>query len=349
MAADGDSANAPGGVSVTLRFEDGAERRIVVAPGQFVLDAALAQGAPLVYQCRSGSCSTCVATLIEGEIAPAPGRPIALLASEVADGRRLLCVSYAHAPSVIREHYPATLIAAAAPRVFSTTLSAIERPNPKVAILKLAVEDETFAFESGQYVRIRIPHTDEWRSYSMASAAHDLPTMTFIVKLIAGGAMSEYLLRRARAGDRLEIEGPRGAFVLRRSRGLHIFVAGGTGLAPILSMLDAIRRRPGPRPPMLLSFGCSRDAEFFARDEIELRLWWMPELRAILSAGRIEGPDDSLRRGNPVDALDAAPIDAADASAYLCGPPAMIEAARARLAARGVAPERIYAERFVAS
>jgi ferredoxin-NADP reductase/ferredoxin len=350
MAADGDSANAPGGVSVTLRFEDGAERRIVVAPGQFVLDAALAQGAPLVYQCRSGSCSTCVATLIEGEIAPAPGRPIALLASEVADGRRLLCVSYAHAPSVIREHYPAALIAAAAaPRVFSTTLSAIERPNPKVAIFKLAVEDKTFTFESGQYVRIRIPHTDEWRSYSMASAAHDLPAMTFIVRLIAGGAMSEYLLRRARAGDRLEIEGPRGAFVLRRSRGLHIFVAGGTGLAPILSMLDAIRRRPGPRPPMLLSFGCSRDAEFFARDEIELRLWWMPELRAILSAGRIEGPDDGLRRGNPVNALDAAPIDAADASAYLCGPPAMIEAARARLAARGVALERIYAERFVAS
>ncbi len=349
MAADGDNADAHGGVSVTLRFEDGAERRIVVAPGQFVLDAALAQGAPLVYQCRSGSCSTCVATLIEGEVAPAPGRPISLLASEIAEGRRLLCVSYAHAPSVIREHYPAALIDAAAPRVFPATLGAIERPNPKVAIFKLAVEDESFAFESGQYVRIRIPHTDEWRSYSMASAAHDLPAMTFIVKLIAGGAMSEYLLRRARAGDRLEIEGPRGAFVLRRTRGQHVFVAGGTGLAPILSMLDAIRRRPGPRPPMLLSFGCSRDAEFFARDEIELRLWWMPELRAVLSAGRIEGADEGLRRGNPVDALDAASIDAADASAYLCGPPAMIEAARVRLIALGVAPERIYAERFVAS
>ncbi len=307
MAADGDSADARGGVSVTLRFEDGAERRIVVAPGQFVLDAALAQGVPLIHQCRSGNCSTCVATLIEGESATAPGRPVALLASEAAAGRRLLCVSYAHAPSVIREHYPATPIdAAAAPRRFSATLGALARPNPKVAIFTLAVADETFAFASGQYVRIRIPHTDEWRSYSMASAAHELPAMTFIVKLIAGGAMSEYLLRAARPGDRLEIEGPRGAFVLRRSRGQHVFVAGGTGLAPILSMLDAIRRRPGMRPPMLPSFGCSRDAEFFARDEIELRRWWMPELRAILSAGRSDGADDGLRRGNPVDALDAA-------------------------------------------
>jgi ferredoxin-NADP reductase/ferredoxin len=337
-------------VAVTLRFEDGIEKTIAVAPGQFVLDAALEQGVPLVYQCRSGSCSTCVATITRGSIETAPGRAVSLLASEVAEGRRLLCVCYAHAPSAVREHYPSTLIYTAEPRTYAASVVALDWPAARVAQLAVEVDRaDGFNFQSGQYVRVQVPGTDEWRSYSMASTPHELPRLEFLVRIIAGGAMSEYLRTRAQPGDTLQIEGPRGAFILRPARASHIFIAGGTGLAPILSLIDALRRRPGARPNILLSFGCSSDADFFYRDEIELRQWWMPTLRVILSAGRIDNSDVGLARGNPVTALAGESIVDATTVAYACGPPGMIEAARVRLIEMGVAPERIYAERFVAS
>ena len=363
MAPEAHTGIESAGVPVTLRFEDGVEQRIVVARGEFVLDAALRQGVPLVYQCRSGICSTCVATVVEGDVAPTPGRAVALLTSEIAEGRRLLCISHAHTPSVIREHYPSTLIYQRDSRKVSrdesahgeaptmpAIVTAVEWPGATVGKLSLELADGAdFDFQSGQYVRIRVPGTDQWRSYSMATTPRELPRLEFLVRIIPGGAMSEYLRTRARACDSLEVEGPRGAFVLRSRRASHIFIAGGTGLAPILSLIDAMRRRSGPRPPSLLSFGCSTEQDFFYRDEIEIRQWWMPELRVRLSGGRNANAASGLSRGNPVEALAADDIGDAETDAYLCGPPAMIEAARHRLVGLGVNPERIHAERFVAS
>jgi len=140
-----------------------------------------------------------------------------------------------------------------------------------------------------------------------------------------------------------------GAFILHSGRAPQIFIAEGTGLAPILAMLDEIRYRPGPRPPMLLSFGCASEKQFFYRDELELRQWWMPELRVILSADHVDNADSGLLRATPVAALEQERITDPQTVAYLCGPPPMIEAARQRLIEMGVAAEHIYAEQFVAS
>ena len=333
---------------IALRFEDGVEKEIAAAPDEFVLDAALRQGVPLVYQCRSGSCSTCVAQLAAGHVAMAPGRATSLLALEAAEGKRLLCSSYARADSVVRLHYPASLIYETERRVYPAAVETLEWPAANVAKLTLELSaDSGFDFRSGQYVRVKTPG-GEWRSYSMATTPRDLPRMDFLVRIIPGGVMSEYLRARCRSGDTLEIEGPMGAFIPHPSRAPHIFIAGGSGLAPILAIIDEIRHRGGRRPPMLLSFGCAGERQFFYRDEIELRQWWMPELRVILSA------DDAaetagLIRGTPVSALAGERVSDPDTAAYLCGPPPMIEAARRRLVEMGVKPERIYAEQFVAS
>ena len=334
---------------VTLRFEDGVEKEIEARADEFVLDAALRQGVPLVHQCRSGSCSTCVGQLVSGTLEMARDRALSLIAAEIAEGKRLLCSSRALAPSVVRLHYPSALIYAEERHNFEARLAGIEWPAPSVAKLTIALERRAgVTFQAGQYVRIKVPGTEEWRSYSMCSTPRDLPKMEFLVRIIPGGVMSEYL-RSARAGERLEVEGPLGAFILHPGKGLHLFVAGGTGLSPILAMIDEIRRASGPKPKMLLSFGCASDKTFFYRDEIELRQWWIPQLSVRLSADRVEAPASGLIQGTPVDALGAEPIGDADAMAYLCGPPPMIEAARRRLAELGVSPERIYAERFVAS
>jgi benzoate/toluate 1,2-dioxygenase reductase subunit len=335
---------------VTLRFEDGVEKQIEVRAGEFVLDAALRQDVPLVHQCRSGSCSTCVARVVSGAVETARDRVSTLFPSEVADGKRLLCSSQAIADSVVRLHYPSTLIFEGERRNFQARVVAIEWPVPSVAKLVITEDRSTgFSFHAGQYVRIKVPGTEDWRSYSMCTTPRELPKMEFLVRIIPGGAMSEYLRGPAREGARLEVEGPLGAFILHPGRGLHIFVAGGTGLAPILAMLDVLRRGAGPQPKMLLSFGCASDRTFFYRDEIELRQWWMPKLSVRLNADRVEDPASGLIRGTPVEALGTEPINDSEATAYLCGPPPMIDAARRCLAELGVRRERIYAEQFVPS
>jgi benzoate/toluate 1,2-dioxygenase reductase subunit len=315
-----------------------------------VLDAALRQNVPLVHQGRSGSCSTCVAQIVSGEVEMVRDRALSLIASEVADGKRLLCSSHAIANSVLRLHYPSSLIYEGERRKLVAQLSRLEWPAATIARLSLMLErDSHFDFRAGQYVRIKVPGLDEWRSYSMCSTPRDLPRIEFLIRIIPGGAMSEYLRGAARAGNRIEIEGPLGAFILHPARGLHVFVAGGTGLAPILAMLDAIRYGRGPRPPMLLSFGCASDKTFFYRDELELRQWWMPQLSVRLSADRVEDSGAGLITGTPVDALGSERFADPQATAYLCGPPPMIEAARCRLTDLGIDRSRIYAEQFVAS
>ncbi len=333
---------------ITLRFEDGVEKEITVEPREFVLDAALRQGVPLVHQCRSGSCSTCIAQVVDSAVETAPNRATSLIAAEISEGKRLLCSSYALRDGAVRLAYPSTLIYEGEAKILSAIVSGIEWPTASVAKLTLELEGAC-SFRAGQYVRIKVPGTGEWRSYSMASLPRDLAKLEFLVRIIDGGLMSEYLRSRCKPGERIDVEGPMGAFVLRESRAQHIFVAGGTGLAPILSMLDTIRRRSGARPKMLLSFGCASEQNFFYRDEVELRGWWMPQLRVILSADRVDDPASSLIRGTPVDALGDERVDDPETVAYLCGPPPMIEAARRRLVALGVKPGSIYAERFVAS
>jgi benzoate/toluate 1,2-dioxygenase reductase subunit len=336
--------------SVTLRFEDGVEKIIAADADEFVLDAALRQGVPLVHQCRSGSCSTCVAHLIDGDVAMDPSRSTSLLAAEAADGKRLLCSAHARAASVIRLHYPASLIYETERRTYDAFVSALDWPASTAARLTIELEGPSgFAFRSGQYVRLKVPGAGEARSYSMAAPPRELPKLVFLVRILEGGLMSEYLRTRCRPGDCIEVEGPLGAFILHSSGAPHIFVAGGTGLAPIIAMIDEIRRRPGRRPKMLLCFGCTSDRQLFYRDEIDLRKWWMPELRVKLSADRIEDEGSDLARGTPVAQLDTETIQDAETSAYLCGPAPMIDAARRKLIAMGVAREHIYAEQFVAS
>src|ERR1700730_14897015 len=123
---------------VTLRFEDGVEKQVEAGADEFVLDAALRQGVPLVYQCRSGSCSTCVGQVMSGAIEMVRDRALALIASEIAEGKRLLCSSHALAPSVVRLHYPSSLIYEEERRNFEARVAAVEWAVPSVAKLVIA-------------------------------------------------------------------------------------------------------------------------------------------------------------------------------------------------------------------
>jgi benzoate/toluate 1,2-dioxygenase reductase subunit len=334
--------------NVTFSFRDGKATSVAVQQGESVLDAALAAGIPVIHQCRSGSCSSCVAKLVEGRAGMRAGASSTLLRSEFDAGERLLCLTEPETDCTFALNYvsDAGTVKAVKAHAF---VDSVEQVASNVVRLKLELAEGAWLdFKPGQFIQVRVPGTDVMRSYSPASTAADLPRIELLVRLLEDGVMSTWLRERAQPDDVLEIEGPFGNFFLREKVSApHIMVAGGTGLAPILSMIDTLRRAPGRKPPILLSFGCATPDQLFCMDDIALRKHWLPMLAARVSVDRDASGD--LLAGNPVDAIREGDVAHPDAVAYLCGPPRMIEAATLRLTHLGLRPENIYAEQFAPS
>ncbi len=342
------AAAPPGAATVTFCFSDGVERSVAVPSGGSILAAGLEAGLPLTHQCRSGTCSSCLATLTAGDTGPVPGSNSSLFASEMAAGKRLLCVSQARGDCRFALDYASS--GGEQVTTAQTFVNTVERVAADVMRLELELAEGSWIdFRPGQFIQLSVPGTDQTRSYSIASTPAQLPKIELLVRLIPGGVMSDWLLNRAAADAVVEIAGPYGAFFLREGeKAPHIMIAGGTGLAPMMAMIDQIRARPGRKPQILLSFGCTSVAGLFHREALALRQHWLPGLQVHLSVDH-GAAVDGVRVGNPVEvvgqggALDPASV------AYLCGPPGMVEAARGHLEALGLSPENIFSERFVAS
>ena len=339
-------SDAPGH-AVELRFTDGVTRSLRVPQGVNVLEAGLVADMPLLHQCRSGSCLSCIATLASGTTIQRAGGST-LLRSEYEAGQRLLCQTEPQGACTFDLAYT-SIAGAEQPRKALALVDEVERLAPNVVRLKLELaEGQCLSFKSGQFVQIAIPGTDGvFRSYSPASTPEALPSLEFLIRLLPGGAMSAWLTDQANRDDVVAIEGPFGAFFLREKvRAPHIMVAGGTGLAPILSIIDSLRAQSGRKPRILLSFGCANADSLFALDDIALRCQWLPTLETRISVDQGGTP---WLTGNPVDTLRDDDAADPDTVAYLCGPPPMVDAAYRRLEAIGVRPANIFAEQFVAS
>lgn len=333
----------------TIAFSDGVEREVPVEPGQSVLDAALAADLPVLFQCRTGSCGSCLSRLVEGDADHMPGATGSLMPGEREQGYRLLCLTEAKSDCRFSVTYDSTA-GAGRPVEAKCFVNAVERIASDVMRLELELADGFwFDFKPGQFIQVKVPGTDTFRSYSMATTAADLPKIELLIRMLPGGVMSDWLVNRASPDDVVDVSGPYGHFFLKpKVRAPHVMIAGGTGLAPMLSMLDTLRQTSGRKPPVILSFGCQSADGLFALDQLDLRRQWMPTLDTRISIDRGE-PADGIRVGNPVEALTETDGLGPDSVAYLCGPPGMIAAARRHLEQLGLLPENIFAEQFVAS
>lgn len=333
---------------VTLNYADGVSRSFDVAPGELILDAAIAAEIPVLYQCQSGSCSSCAAKLSSGTAQTRAGASSTLLASEVAAGTRLLCVCEAQSDCSFDLTYTSAAGASVAHEVHAF-IDAIEQIASNVVRLTVELADgDWMELRPGQFMQIEVPGLGVLRSYSPSSTGTDMPKLEFLIRILPDGAMSNFLSKAAEPDQVLTLRGPYGSFFLReeKKRAPHIFVAGGTGLAPILSMIDTLRQGGGRKPPMLLSFGCATPDALFCLEDIELRKQWLPTLEARICVDR--DPLEGMHHGNPVSALRQEDVGP-DTVAYLCGPQVMIDAATARLIELGADPANIYSEQFTPS
>jgi ferredoxin-NADP reductase/ferredoxin len=338
------------GYDVTLLTADGQESTVHCEPGSTVLAAAERSGIMLKASCETGGCGACSAVLRGGRVQMGDHDPNVVAVPE-NQGGILLCRSVPEQDCRIELPYDQSAIVVGPPNLHQAEIAALDRVADgvmHVALTLLPGEDAPSAadFESGQFIRIMVPGTEARRAYSPANVANWDGRLEFYIRLLPGGAMSEYLSSHAAVGDVLTVMSADGEFGLVEN-GLRPrwFLAGGTGLSPLLSMLRKMAEWGDPQPARLV-FGITRHSEVFAQDEIAALAAVLPDFRADTV---VWTPDPAWTGpvGNPVD-LAAAEIAALEEmpDVYLCGPPPMMDAAFAALTAVGVPEDQIHAERF---
>lgn len=307
---------------ISVVFVDGETMQFPAISGETVLVSAERSGNKLASNCRQGTCRTCAATDADG-------------------GELLLCITaarpglVAHVPYRRADVVPAT--------VRRAKVNGFNRVSQSVWELRYRLQFP-LPFLPGQYVEASFPGIAGPRRFSMANPP-DASEQVLHIRDLPGGAMSAYLNDRAKAEDAFSVRGPFGVFYLRATSKPKLFVAGGTGLAPVVSMLSSIDVATSPPLCVVAGFPSAEDA--YALDMLAALQKLLP-LEVILTVDR---PGSGWERlcGNPVAALAHVKSMALDAGteAYLCGPPGMVAAARADLMARGLAASDVLNEEFV--
>jgi len=327
----------------TVRIEPHG-RTIRVHSGQPVLDAALAAGLNLPHSCKSGHCSSCRARLRSGEIRYPGGRPLGITAAEEQAGQILLCQARPVTDLVVE----ARLIASVADVEIKTLPCRIERLTPLAADvmqvwLRLPAV-ETLRFQPGQYLDILLDGGRR-RSFSIASPPHDSELLELHIRRVPGGGFTERLFGTLHPGALLRIEGPVGQFTYRPGSGPVLMIAGGTGFAPLKSMLRHILEDADDGKPtreIHLYWGARQLADVY--EEALVRDWTHRSPRLHFTPVLSEaGPG---RRGWVHEAVLADHPDLSTFEVYAAGPPAMIEAIRSTFPAQGLNPGRIYFDSF---
>lgn len=324
---------------IALNFEDGVTRIIDCDADEKVSDAAFRQKINVPMDCRDGVCGTCKCKAERGEYELGFYLEDAMTEEEAGQGMVLTCQMMPKSDCVIA--IPASSLACkTGAQSVAATVAGVEALSDTSFRLRVTLPT-AMPFLPGQYVNVQVPGTSATRAYSFSSHPQALEA-SFLIRNIPGGLMSGYLAR-AKAGDRMDLTGSMGAFYLRPVTRPQVFLAGGTGLAPFLSMLEQIAST-GTDQPIHLFYAVTRDADLVELDRLHSLAALIPslEIATIVAAPEVDHP----RRGYVTDHLTAADLWDGAADVYLCGPPPMVEAVRAHMAGLGVTPASFLYEKF---
>jgi len=292
--------------------------------------------------CSDGVCGTCKCRAESG--AYDLGDDFiddALTADEAASGLVLTCQMKPSSDCVIA--VPTTAAACkTGQQKFTASVASVVPHNDAAIVLELDIEGAAApAFLPGQYVNIDVPGSGQSRSYSFSSASGET-RVGFLIKKIPGGLMSTWL-EHAEVGTKLELTGPLGSFYLREVQRPLLFLAGGTGLAPFLSMLEVLART-NPEQKVHLIYGVTRDLDLVLVDEIEAytkRLANFTFDTVVADVASSHPRKGWVTQHMPEDVLNGGDVDV-----YLCGPPPMVDAVRKHLDDTGVRPNSFHYEKF---
>jgi len=333
-----------------VRFEPvGIE--IEVAEDQTILRAAAEQGIMLMHGCKEGQCAACKSFILDGEdIEHDKYSTFALPDYEKEEGYTLLCRAHAYEDVTIELlNYDADMIRSGLPiqqGVAEVVSKDAVTHDMRHLILRL-IEPDEIKFFPGQYMDIAIPGTEAVRSFSMANtSSRESGLLEFIIKVYPDGQFSKFLAEKLAEGDRLDLTGPFGVFTLREGDNDLVFVGGGAGMAPILSLLRTLAERGIQRKATFFYGARTRQDLCFEAElrELEERL---PNFRYLPALSEpAQGEEWDGETGLITDVVKRHASDLTGAHAYVCGPPPMVEAALPLLSQLGVEEKRIYYDKF---
>jgi propane monooxygenase reductase subunit len=334
-----------------VRFEPvGIE--IEVDEEQTILRAAFEQGVMLMHGCKEGQCSSCKSFVLDGDdIELDRYSTFALPDYEREEGYTLLCRAHAYEDLTIELlNYDEEMIRSGLP--IQEAVAEVVANDPvthdmRHLVLRL-VEPAEVKFFPGQYMDFAIPGTRATRSFSMANtSSRDGGELEFIIKVYPDGLFSQFLDAQLAVGDRLNITGPFGVFTLREGDDVDlVFVGGGAGMAPILSLLRSMAER-GISRKATYYYGARGRRDLCFEDELRALQETLPSFRYVPALSE-PAADDGWEGevGLITDVVQRYEGDLARSHAYVCGPPPMVEAAIPMLSGLGVQGKRIYYDKF---
>lgn len=326
---------------IALNFEDGVTRFVDCGANEKVLDAAFRNRINLPMDCSDGVCGTCKCRAEKGSYDLGDDFiDEALTADEAAEGLVLTCQMIPKSDCVISVPVPSTVCKTGTAR-FAASVSEVKTFNDAVHELVIDIPAEAPVFLPGQYVNIDVPGSGQHRSYSFSSAPGS-KRMTFMIKQVPGGLMSSWL-GNAQARQPLQMTGPLGSFYLRAVTRPLLFLAGGTGLAPFLSMLEVLAQE-GTQQPVHLIYGVTRDQDLVMVDRL---VDYTRRIPGFTFATCVADPQTQHpQQGYVTQHMPAETLHGGNVDVYLCGPPPMVDAVQKHFKVAALTPTSFHYEKF---
>ena len=332
-----------------VRFEP-VKIEIEVNERETVLDAAFRQGVLLMHGCKEGQCAACKSFLLDGDMTMKKYSTFALPEFESEEGYVLLCRCMPDSDLDIELiNFDAELInSGVSVRQLQATVVEIETLTHDIRRLLLKLDDsERMEFKAGQYADIRIPGTDEYRSYSMSNTPTQNDHLEFMIKIFPGGRFSS-LLESLAIGQKLEVKGPYGVFRLHEQVQSEIVcIGGGSGMAPIWSLLNDMAER-GIKRKATYYYGARTRKDLFYLEQMQALAQRLPGFTFVPVLSALD-PEDIWEgeKGFVTDVVERGiPTGHRTLQVYLCGPGPMIDVALPMLARKGISEDRIFYDKF---
>ncbi|MBA3581377.1 MAG: 2Fe-2S iron-sulfur cluster binding domain-containing protein [Gammaproteobacteria bacterium] len=321
------------------------EQPITVKMGQTILDAALEQGVNYPFDCRAGNCAACKSRLYSGEVEMASYSEFALSQAEKDEGLVLCCravpwsdCEIAWLESEDRVVHPL--------RIMRCTITAKDQMTHDIWRIKIRIDGGgPYTFTAGQFADLEVPGRDiPQRQYSMANRPEEAE-LEFHVRQVPNGLLSNYVAEKLAVGDLVRVKGPNGSAYYREKDSSPIIgIAGGSGLAPIMSIVETALHA-GATQPIHFYYGARDERDLYLVEHFENLAKQFPNFKYVPVLSEPSAAT-TRRTGFVTDAVRHDFKDMAEFRAYLCGPPPMVNAATALCGELGVIKEKIHADAF---
>ncbi|WP_407303806.1 anthranilate 1,2-dioxygenase electron transfer component AntC [Acinetobacter sp.] len=337
------------GHSAALNFADGKTFFIDVQEQEFLLDAAVRQGITLPLDCREGVCATCQGRCDAGQYEQDYVDEDALTEQDLADRKILACQTRLKSNAAFYFDHASSFCQAGEALKIEAIVTDLEWVSDETVLLKLDASQHSaqIQFLAGQYARIYIPETHEYRAYSFAHAPQANNQLQFLIRYLPEGLMGRFLKSHCQIGQSIELEIPFGSFYLRENEAKRprYFIAGGTGLSAFLSMLDQM---PASDQIIHLYYAVRHEEHLCEQARIHsyTKKFSRFEYHPVISQ-----PSEHWQglKGYVQEHLETEQLHAHHFEMYVCGPPTLVEAIKSHLADHQIENGEFFSEKFIAA